>query len=83
MSCVRVALIINNDDHSIRDTAHALWREGRDRVAIAGALLEFSMRLTGTYSPDAAVEALAPVATRDEARAAVQAALYRLEGGTA
>ena len=58
-----------------RDTAHALWREGRDRVAIAGALLDVAEAMTGEPCPDAAIEILAPLDGRDVATAAVLAAM--------
>ena len=60
-------LIVDNSEMSVRDVAHALWREGRDKVAIAGALLEVARAMTGDPCPDAAIEILAPLDGRAEA----------------
>ena len=70
-----VQLVVDNADKSVMDTAHALWREGCDRVAIAGALMVVAEAMTGDPCPDAAIEILAPVAGRTEAEEAVMAAL--------
>ena len=49
-----VELIVDNSDMSIRDTGHALWREGRDPVAIAYALIDGRLYFCSYAAPVAA-----------------------------
>ena len=75
-------LIVDNSDLSIIDTARAQLLAGSDPVAVAGALLKagVAMGVAGDEPmPDVAIEIMAPVIGRDQARAVVTAAMDILE----
>ena len=66
---------MKRDLRKLLDTARALWLEGREKVAIAAALLKVAEEMTGASCADAAFMILAPVAGRAEATEAVKSAL--------